>query len=155
MIFNKSGKVLTNFHFHLDGNELEITDNYQYLGVKVRPSGTFTFAADELCSKARKAWFSLSSLVYKDKRMPVSRAFKLFDSLVSPVALYACEFWQFSILKTQRMCLQGKGGGTGLWPWNMRGLGICSAAPPQTWHLEQSNLKYVNNDFKLKNISAG
>ena len=48
-------KVLTNFHFHLDGNELEITDNYLYLASKVMPSGTFTFAADELCSKARNA----------------------------------------------------------------------------------------------------
>ena len=93
MIFNKSGKVLNNFQFSLDGNKLEITDSYQYLGVKVRPSGTFTFAADELCSKARKAWFSISSILYKDKRMPVERAFKLFDSLVSPVAMYACEFW--------------------------------------------------------------
>ena len=62
---------------------------------------------------------------------------------------------QFSILKTQRMCLQGKGGGTGKRPWNMRGLGICGAAPPRTWHLERSNLKYFNNDFKLINISAG
>ena len=62
---------------------------------------------------------------------------------------------QFSILKTQRMCLQGKGGGTGKRPWNMRGLGICGAAPPWTWHLEQSNLNYFNNDFKLLNISAG
>ena len=26
---------------------------------------------------------------------------------------------QFSILKTQRMCLQGKGGGTGSWRWNI------------------------------------
>ena len=55
IIFNKSGKVLTNFHFYLYGNEFEITDNYQYLAAKVRPSGIFTFAADELCSKARNA----------------------------------------------------------------------------------------------------
>ena len=65
-----------------------------------------------------------------------------------------CNQRQFSILKTQRMCLQGKGGGTDKRPWNMRGLGIRSAAPPQTWQLERSNLKYFNNDFKLINISA-
>ena len=106
IIFNKSGKVLKGFQFHVDGNELEVTDCYQYLGVKVRPSGTFTFAADELCSKARKAWFSISSIVYKDKRMPVERAFKLFDSLVSPVALYACEFWLPLILPQK--CLRSK-----------------------------------------------
>ena len=42
-------------------------------------------------------------------------------------------YWppQFSILKAQRMHLQGKGGGTGPLPWNMRDLGICGAAPPK------------------------
>ena len=72
---------------------LEIIDCYQYLGIKLKPSGSLSFAADELCAKSRKAWFSISSLIYKDKRMPVSRACQLFVSLVSPVALYACEFW--------------------------------------------------------------
>ena len=43
-------------------------------------------------------------------------------------------FPQFSILKTQRMCLQGKGGGTGPWHWNMQGIGICGAAPSFRLH---------------------
>ena len=77
----------------LSGVQLEVTDCYQYLGIKLRPSGSLSFAAEELSAKARKAWYSISSLVYKDKRMSVSRAFQLFDSLVTPVALYACEFW--------------------------------------------------------------
>ena len=93
MIFNKSGKVLKGYYFQLAGVPLEITESYQYLGVKIRPSGSFSFAADELCAKARKAWFAISNIIYKDKRMPVPRAFQLFDALVSPVALYACEFW--------------------------------------------------------------
>ena len=93
LIFNKAGKVLKGFNFHLAGTELEIADSYQYLGVKLRPSGSFTAAADELSAKARRAWFSISSLIYKDKRISVERAFQLFDSLVSPVALYGCEVW--------------------------------------------------------------
>ena len=93
IIFNKAGRVLTNHCFMLSGAKLEVTDSYQYLGIKLRPSGSLSLAADELCAKARRAWFSISNLVYKDKRMPVSRAFQLFDSLVSSVALYGCEFW--------------------------------------------------------------
>ena len=38
---------------------------------------------------------------------------------------------QFSLLKAQRMYLQGKGGGTGPSLWNMRHLGICGATPPK------------------------
>ena len=106
IIFNKSGKVLKGYHFFCDGNELEVTDCYQYLGVKVRPSGSFTFAAEVLCSKARRAWFSISNIIYKDKRMPIARAFKLFDTLVSPVALYASEFWLPLILPQK--CLRSE-----------------------------------------------
>ena len=79
--------------FHLAGEEIDICESYQYLGIKLRPSGSITAASDELSAKARRAWFSISNLIYKDKRMPVHRAFQLFDSLVSPVALYAAEFW--------------------------------------------------------------
>ena len=34
---------------------------------------------------------------------------------------------QFSILKTQRICLQEKGGGTGPWHWNMQGIEYAAA----------------------------
>ena len=93
VIFNKTGKVFKGYSFSLAENKLEVTDCYQYLGVKLRPSGSFTVASEELCSKARKAWFSISKIIYKDKRIPVERAFQLFDSLVTPVALYGCEIW--------------------------------------------------------------
>ena len=63
MIFNVSGKLLTGYKFTLAGSELEVTDCYQYLGIKIRPSGSFTFAAEELCAKARKAWYSISSII--------------------------------------------------------------------------------------------
>ena len=51
-----------------------------------------------MSAKARRAWFSISSIIYKDKRISVERAFQLFDSLVSPVALYGCEVWYPAIL---------------------------------------------------------
>ena len=66
--------------------------------MRLRPSGSLTQAAAELCSKARRAWFSISNILYQDKRMPVSRALQLFDSLVTPVALYASEFWFPNVL---------------------------------------------------------
>jgi hypothetical protein len=40
---------------------------------------------------ARRAWFIISKLIYKDKRIPVARAFHLVDSLVTPVAPYGSE----------------------------------------------------------------
>ena len=106
LIFNKSGKVLKGHSFLINGAQLEVTDSYQYLGIKLRPSGSFTTATEVLSDKARKAWFSLSKIVYKDKKISVDRAFNLFDSLVSPVALYGCEMWYPHILP--KKCVQDK-----------------------------------------------
>ena len=106
LIFNKSGRVLKGYSFFLAGTQLEIAEYYQYLGIKLRPSGSFTAAAEELSAKARRAWFSISSIIYKDKRITVERAFQLFDSLVSPVALYGCELWYPVVLP--KKCFQGK-----------------------------------------------
>ena len=82
MIFNKSGRRLENlFKFILDGKYLEITDEYQYLGLKLRPSGSFNLAVQELNDKACRAWLSISNIVFQNKRMQIDRIFTLFDSL--------------------------------------------------------------------------
>ena len=56
------------------------------------------YASEVLCAKARRAWFSMSSIIYKDKKISMERTFQLFDSLVTPVALYGSEFWLPHIL---------------------------------------------------------
>ena len=94
MVFNKRGLKLENrFEFYLNGEKLEITDEYQYLGIKLKPSGSFTVAVQELKDKASRAWFGISTLIFKNKRMQVDRIFSLFDSLVTPVATYGCPLW--------------------------------------------------------------
>ena len=94
IIFNKKGlKLDKNFDFILGGNKVEITDQYQYLGLKLKPSGSMGVAVQELYDKATRAWFSISNVIYKHKRMEVDKCFQIFDSLVTPVALYASEFW--------------------------------------------------------------
>ena len=50
-------------------------------------------AAKELLVKANRAYFSLSSLLFQNKKMKVERSIDLFDSLVTPVSLYSSQFW--------------------------------------------------------------
>ena len=99
MIFNNKGAKLDNYKFYLNGDRVSITDQYQYLGIKLRPSGSLQMAVDELHDKALRAWFSISNIVFKNKRMEPYKVFGLFDSLVTPVALYGCEFWLPHIIK--------------------------------------------------------
>ena len=96
MVFNGRGLKLDKFpghQFFIGNDPVEVVDTYQYLGINLKPSGSMQFAVSELCDKASRAWFAISNVLYKHKRMPVSRAFQLFDSLIKPVALFSCEFW--------------------------------------------------------------
>ena len=95
MIFNPRGlgsKNFPDFKFLINGNLLENTDSYSYLGLIFKPSGTVTAATAELYTKASRAWFSISHIIYQNKRLSVQRGFKLLDSLVMPCGLYASEF---------------------------------------------------------------
>ena len=104
MIMNKRGRKLENSHrFQLNGQQLEITDEYQYLGVKLKPSGSFSLAVQELNDKASRAWFGISNIIFKNKRMQVDRIFGLFDSLITPVATYASPLWLPFIIPGKRL----------------------------------------------------
>ena len=77
----------------MGGNPLEVVDEYQYLGIKLKPSGSFQFAVGELFDKANRDWFSISNVLYQHKKMAVKRALLLFDSLIRHIFLYAVELW--------------------------------------------------------------
>ena len=94
MIFNKRGLTLReNYKFLIGGETLEVTDQYQYLGLKIIPSGAMGCAVEELNAKATKAWFSISKVLYKHKRLEIKKSFQIFDSLVVPISTYGSEFW--------------------------------------------------------------
>ena len=85
--------------FYVGSDPIEVVDSYQYLGINVKPSGSMQYAVSELYyDKASRAWFSISNVLYKYKRLPVSRAFLLSDSLIRPITLFSCEFWLPQIL---------------------------------------------------------
>ena len=77
---------------------MEITNEYKYLGLKLTPSGSIKVAVQELFEKASRAWFGISNTIYRNKRLEVKKALAIFDSLVTPVALYGTEFWLPHIL---------------------------------------------------------
>jgi hypothetical protein len=66
---------------------LEITQEYKYLGVLFKPSGSFSKANEYLCKKARKALFCIYKAVYSDK-LSILPNLKLLDSCVKPMLLY-------------------------------------------------------------------
>ena len=75
MVFNGRGLKLANLpehNFYIGNTTIEVVDTYQYLGVNLKPSGSMQFAVSELYDKANRAWFAISNVLYKYKRLPVS-----------------------------------------------------------------------------------
>ena len=81
----------TEHTFHCGDTLLEVVGQYTYLGVMIKPSGCFDSAVDELHTKSTKAWFSISSFLNQNKKMPVVKALHIFDSLVKPISMYSSE----------------------------------------------------------------
>ena len=79
-------------------NQLEVVDEYTYLGIVFNYNGKFTKAISKQASQGRKAFYSLYNKV-KKLYLPVDISLELFDQLVLPVMLYGCEVWGYSDLK--------------------------------------------------------
>ena len=78
--------------WYYDGEPLDIVDSFCYLGMKFHKNGNLEPGVKALSEQALKAANQLLAL---SKRMSfdVKTKLKLFDSLVSPILLYASEVW--------------------------------------------------------------
>lgn len=90
IIFNKTGKLLSNFHFYYKHHPIEIVRSYNYLGIFFTSSGSFSNAMDHLFDQANKALFKLRQ---QDVQNHIESAFKLFDTLILPIIRYSAEVW--------------------------------------------------------------
>ena len=96
MIFNKGGHQIKKYSFFFNGQQVENTKSYCYLGIIFTPSGSFNTAMQNLTSKALKVFFKLKQYNIANN---IQTAIKLFDSLVLPIARYASEVWSPFLLK--------------------------------------------------------
>ena len=93
MVFS-AGKIKTdNIKFTLNKSDIEIVDNYKYLGILLSYNGNFKHAADHLYQKSLKAIFSLKSSVLDFESTSNTLKLKLFDTLIRPILTYGAEIW--------------------------------------------------------------
>ena len=96
LIFNPSGwgpSKFQQFNFFINNKIVEKCDSYTYLGFVFKPSGSVAAGIKELVTKSSRAYYSISNILYENKKMEVDNALNLFDMTVTPVALYAVEHW--------------------------------------------------------------
>ena len=86
------------YNFRLGDNDIDICDEFKYLGTVFTKQRSFYKAIKHNIEHARKALH----LLYKQIRnlnIPLDLQLHLFDSTVLPIILYGCEVWGFQSTK--------------------------------------------------------
>ena len=96
VIFSR-GKVRKFPKFYYDQTEIEVTDDYVYLGCTFNFNNKFNKARKAQVTHARRALFSLKHKAY-DLDLPIDIQLELFDQVISPILLYGSEVWGFEDL---------------------------------------------------------
>ena len=81
-----------NHRWLIHGEPLETVDSFCYLGMKFHYNGNLEPGIKALSGQALKATNQLLAL-FKRMKFDVKTKLRLFDSLVSPIILYASEVW--------------------------------------------------------------
>ena len=93
LVFNSSSRLLKcSYGFKLGDLDISSAKAYCYLGIQFSLNGSFKCAMNELRKKALRAFFSIRRMV-DTRALTTKTMLKLIDSLVKPVATYACQIW--------------------------------------------------------------
>ena len=81
--------------FSLHGLELEVVDNFKYLGITLSKTGNnFNLAKKKITEKGIKAMYEVLKLG-RTHNLSITCQLDLFNTMVKPVLLYGCEIWGY------------------------------------------------------------
>ena len=95
MVFRNRGLLLRGENWTYNNQEIEVVDEFNYLGTIFKYTGSFSSNTEYIIGKALKA---LNVLLVNCKKLPLKPKIlcQLFDSFVGSILLYASEIWGFS-----------------------------------------------------------
>ena len=83
--------------FKLNGENVEVVDDYVYLGTTISSNGRYAKAIDKQVLQAQRALFVIKSK--KDMYdLPIDIVLDLFDKMILPILLYGSEIWGYENL---------------------------------------------------------
>ena len=105
MNFKKTQVMFNNYlnscSIKVDRNELEIVDNYIYLGRKITMNMEYM---EEILNRTKLGWRKFGQLnIVFNSNMPFCPKRKLFDQCVLPVLTYGCETWTLNSKSIQKL----------------------------------------------------
>ena len=97
IVFNKSGRILKGFAFNFLQTNVEVVQEYKYLGIVFRASGVFSNAVKYLCNKALKAVFCIRKALMSES-MNTELYLTIYQHCVKPILLYCSEIWSLDFI---------------------------------------------------------
>ncbi len=101
VVFNR-GRSLLNYNFQFDGKDIEIVDEYKYLGITFNCNGRFRSGQLHLVEQAKKAMYSVIG-TSRNLDLPVEIQLEKYNSMVSPVQMYAAEVWGYNVIRDMEL----------------------------------------------------
>ena len=96
MIFKKSGMLPNNTVFNFDNVEIEIVENFTYLGIVFSTGGSFSIAQCALSGQALKAIFQMNTYIHRFTSLSVQHRLAIFEKLITPFSNYDIQVWGFA-----------------------------------------------------------
>lgn len=93
VVFRRGGRLARTDTFEYNNKQLEVCNEYVYLGVKMSSHGVFHKAALQAISKGKMAISSVKSILINSKMTSQESRMKLFHSIVRATLLYGAEIW--------------------------------------------------------------
>lgn len=95
MVFRKRGRLLPNESWTYGGQNIEVVDDFNYLGTVFNYTGNYTLNQEHLIGKALKA---LNVLFVNCKKFDLKPRIlcQLFDAFVGSILNYSCEIWGYT-----------------------------------------------------------
>lgn len=93
MVFRKGGFLGRHEKWSVDGHQLEVVNRYVYLGFTFSTSMSLHESANQLALKGRRALFHVLRVQNRLEQMTRNTFFKIFDTKIQPILLYATEVW--------------------------------------------------------------
>ena len=103
IIFSK-GKITKYKSFDFGNREIDVVDDYVYLGTKFNYNGLFNKAKAKQVLQAKKAYYSLLSKA-KQLDLAADVFLDLVEKLVIPVLLYGSEIWGYESVQHLQVML--------------------------------------------------
>ena len=97
MIFSKKKPKIGNLNFTIGDSNIEIVNNFKYLGVTFTYNGSFNNHIKAQRVLGNGAMFSVMNKIRR-YNLPIDLQLDLFDKIIMPIILDGCEAWGVSNL---------------------------------------------------------